>query len=243
MKPVIGVDIGGSGIKMALVDVKTGQLMSDRIRVATPKNGLPKQIAKIISQTIKENKWKGNVGIGFPTPIRKGRCVYHSNLHENWEGMKLVRFFEKELGRKVKVGNDVDVAALAEVRFGKVPRTAKLVVFLAFGTGIGSAIIYENRLISGTELGHAKWKKGIIEDYISDRVRKTEGLSWKQWGKRLTKVLDHYDFILAADCYIIGGGVSKKFEHFKDYVKFDKLVKPAELQNNAGIVGAALLVG
>lgn len=243
MHKVIGIDVGGSGIKMAQVDVDTGRLLSDRMRIDTPSQWAPEKMADRMAQMILDQGWDGSVGIGFPTPIRRGRCDFHSNLHKGWEGIELQSFFEKKLDRSVRVANDVDVAALAETRFGNIPQSAELVVFLAFGTGIGSAIIHQGRLIEGTELGHAKWKKGIVEDYASNRARKENQLSWKKWGKRVNRVLAHYDFILGADCYILGGGVSKKFDQFQKYLTLNKDIRPAQLRNHAGVVGAGLVGG
>jgi polyphosphate glucokinase len=237
----IGIDVGGTGIKMAQVDTSNGQLLSERIKVLTPPLGHPDEIALIIQRTILEHNWVGDVGVGFPTPIRQGRCFHYSNLNPEWEGMHLEEFFGEKLGRRVVAANDVDVAAYAESLYGDVPKGLDKILFLALGTGIGSALIFREQLVRGTELGHLKFKGGIAEDYASNRVREVQGLSWQKWARRLSKVLNHYDFVLDIDHFILGGGVSKKFDKFKDFLKIEKPVQPATLQNKAGVIGAALL--
>ena len=237
----IGIDIGGTGIKMAQVDTSTGELLSERIKVLTPPMGHPDEIALILQKNILEHGWVGDVGVGFPTPIRQGRCYHHSNLNPEWEGLHLEDFFGEKLGKRVVAANDVDVAAYAECLYGDVPKGLDKVLFIALGTGIGSALIFRGQLVRGTEFGHLKFKGGIAEDYASNRVREIQGLSWRKWSRRLSKVLNHYDFVLDIDHFILGGGVSKKFEKFKDFLDVTKPVSPAILQNQAGVIGAALL--
>lgn len=237
----IGVDIGGTGIKLASVDLASGELMSERIKIPTPPEGTPADIAEIVRHTIQENEWQGDLGVGFPTPIRKGICVFHSNLHPHWEGTNIAELFSEATGKKVSVGNDVDVAALGEMTFGDIPQGLDKVLFLALGTGIGSALFFKGQLIAGTEFGHVKFRKSIAEHYASNRVREEEELSWKKWGGRLNKVLAHLDFILDVDLFVLGGGVSKKFHKFEAYLDFGKPVRAAQLQNNAGVIGAAML--
>lgn len=241
MKKALGVDIGGTGIKMAVVDTETGQLLTERIKLLTPHLGMPTQIAEIIRNQM--NTWDATlpVGIGFPTPLRSGICTFHSNLSPLWEGMHVANFFSQQLETTVRVANDVDTAALAELHWGDIDKELDKIIFLALGTGIGSAIIHKGSIWYGSELGHLKFKKSIVEDYASNRVREVQDLSWKTWGKRLNKILNHMDFVLDADQYILGGGVSKRFDKYEKYLDIDKPVKPAKLLNSAGVVGAAML--
>ena len=241
MKKALGVDVGGTGIKMAIVDTATGELLTERIKVLTPHLGMPTQIADVVKNQMSVWDISLPVGIGFPTPLRGGVCTFHSNLSPLWEGMHVANFFSNHLGTDVHVANDVDTAALAELHWGDVNKELDKVIFLALGTGIGSALIHKGNIWYGSELGHLKYKKSIIEDYASNRVREVQGLSWKVWGKRLNKVLNHMDFVLDADEYILGGGVSKKFEKYEKYLDLQKPVKPAKLLNSAGVVGAAML--
>ena len=241
MNKAIGVDIGGTGIKMAVVNTSTGQVLTDRVKMLTTHLGMPTQLADLILNQMKEWEPGLPVGIGFPTPLRNGICTFHSNLSPLWEGMNVAQFFSQHLDSTVTVANDVDTAALAELHWGEVDQSLEKIIFLALGTGIGSALIHRGKIWFGSELGHLKFKKGIIEDYASNRVREVKSMSWKTWGKRLNKILNHIDFVLDADLYILGGGVSKRFDKYEKYLDLNKPIKPAGLLNSAGVVGAAML--
>ena len=239
----LGIDIGATGIKGALVDTDTGEFVSDRIRYKTPTNATPKQTIRIINKIISDLNWSGSIGIGCPLLIRNNVCFWASHLDSTWVGLNLIKFFNTQLNRKVFVANDADVAGLAEARFGcsELFSNNKTILFLTLGTGIGSALITQNNLLPNTELGFMPYRKGKLEDYISNSVRKSQNLSWKKYGKRLNKALHKLHFVLSPDHIILGGGISKKFDKFSPYIDKEIHVLPARLFNDAGIIGASVL--
>ena len=242
MSKAIGVDIGGTGIKVGLVDLETGQLLEPRVRVLTPEGRTPDKILDVIRDIIEKKKWSGPVGIGFPSIIRNGVCHSATNISDEWLGMNLVDFFSQGLDCDVNIANDADAAGLAEITFGKRDiKARKRIIFLTLGTGIGSSLISNNKLIPGTEFGLLKFKTGIAEHYASNKARERGSLSWKKWGKRLNAYLEHLVTIFSPDLIILGGGVSKKFEKYQDHLTPGVEVVPASLQNEAGVIGAALL--
>ena len=239
----LGIDIGATGIKGALVNVETGKYVSERVRYLTPKNATPKQTLKIVQKIIRDLSWKGDIGLGFPLLIKKDICVWSSNLNAKWIGLDLVSFFAKNLNQKIFVANDADVAGLAEAKYGldNVDSSNAFILFLTLGTGIGSALIINNVLLPNTEFGHMPYKKEILENYISNTARLQKGMTWKKYGKKLNKALHILHFILSPDHIILGGGISKKYEKYAPYIDKNLHVGPAKLENNAGIIGAALL--
>lgn len=239
---VMGIDIGGSGIKAAPVNVETGEFLSSRYRIPTPSPGNPEQVIEVIKRIVDHFEWHGKIGAGFPGVVRRGVVHTAANVSPDWVGNDLASLIEQSTGCQAVVLNDADAAGLAEMRFG-VGRQYEndYVIFLTIGTGIGSAFFIKRELWPNTELGHLVVRGKDAEHRAGDGVRQEKDLSWKKWGKRLQEVLQIYDFLFNPDAIILGGGVSKKFKQYKKYLKgIHAKVLPAELRNQAGIIGAAM---
>ncbi len=242
MSTAIGIDIGGTGIKMAPVDLKTGNLLAPRFRQLTPEPRSPEVILKTIQSMLQQTGWEGRIGIGFPGIIKSGICGSATNMNPSWVGMDMVQFFSDGLKRDVIICNDADAAGVAEYHYGSLDLSAyQVVLFLTIGTGIGSALLHKGELLPNTELGHLKWRKGILEEYASNKAREVQELSWKKWGARLNKALLYINHVMAPEVIVLGGGVSKKFDLFKDHLHLDIPIVPASLKNEAGVIGAAQL--
>jgi polyphosphate glucokinase len=237
---ILGVDIGGSGIKGAPVDTATGQLLAERFRIATPKSGTPRALAKTLKTLVQHFQWNGLIGCGFPAVVQNGIAKTASNIDNKWIESDVVGLFTEATNCKTWVVNDADAAGLAEMKFGAGREQNGIVMLLTIGTGIGSAMFTGGRLVSNTELGHIYLNGEIAEDYASDAVRKKLDLTWKKWGKRFDKYLRHVENIFWPDLIIIGGGMSKRFDKFKESLSVKTTVVPAQLLNDAGIIGAAL---
>lgn len=238
---ILGIDIGGSGIKGAIVDTNKGELVSERIRIPTPKPATPGAISEVISTLCQEHQWKGVVGVSFPTIIKKGRAMHFGNLDKSWKGTQVDELFQQRAGNTFYVVNDADAAAMGVMEFGEGQGENGLVMTITLGTGIGSGVFFNSELLSNFELGRLYGKKGdIMEYFASDAARKRNDWDYKKWGKRLNFFLNHIEKSFNPDLIIIGGGVSKKIEQFKPYIDIETPFKAAELKNNAGIVGAAL---
>ena len=237
---VLGIDIGGSGIKGAIVDTKTGELIGERHRIPTPKPATPKNIAKTIKEIVEHFNWKGKAGCCFPTPLAHGKCQSGGNLHETWKDVQVDDLFKEKTGLEFTVLNDADAAGAAEMSFGAGKGKDGLVIIITLGTGIGSGIFFNGSLVQNTELGHVTYKSEAFEIYAADSARKRDDLTYKQWGKRLNKYFNHVNLILSPDLFIIGGGASKKLHKFIEYIDIDTPIIPAENKNEAGIIGAAL---
>jgi polyphosphate glucokinase len=239
---VLGIDIGGSGIKGAPVDIQTGEFLADRIRIPTPEPGTPEQVLEVIRRIASEFDCGGKIGAGFPGVVRRGVVQTAANVSEEWVGKDLAGMIESVTGCQAVVLNDADAAGLAEMRFGRGRQFEDdYVLFLTIGTGIGSAFFVKRELWPNSELGHLQVRGKDAEHRAGDGVRKEKDLSWKQWGKKLREVLQVYDFLFSPDAMILGGGVSKKFHKFGKYLKhINAQVLPADLLNQAGIIGAAI---
>jgi len=240
---VLGIDIGGSGIKGAPVDLETGEFLQDRYRIPTPSPGTPDQVIEVIRRIVDHFDWKDKIGTGFPGVVRKGVIETAANVSKEWIGQDLAALINEATGCPVVVLNDADAAGLAEMRYGVGKQYEDdFVLFLTIGTGIGSALFVKRKLWPNSELGHLKIRGKDAEKRASDARRKKKGYSWKKWGKKLNKVLQIYDFLFSPDAIILGGGVSKKFENYGKYLqkKIKADVIPADLLNQAGIVGAAI---
>lgn len=241
MKEILGIDVGATGIKGAIVDIVKGELITERIKYPTPKPATPQSMTEVMKQLVNDFNWKGKpIGVGFPAIIKEGVALSASNIDDSWLNFPIVGFLNKKLKSPVTVINDADAAGLAEKQFGGGSKKDGLVILLTLGTGIGSAIFYNGVLLPNTELGHLKYGNSIAEKYASNSARELKELSFKTWGKELNKVLNHIEFILTPDHFIIGGGISKKFNRFAEFLKTDATIEPAKMLNNAGIVGAAL---
>lgn len=237
---ILGIDIGGSGIKGAPVDISTGELTRPRHRIPTPQPSKPKAVAEVVGQIVKHFEWTGPVGCTFPAIVSHGVMKSAANVDDEWIGTNGVKLFENETRCPVRILNDADAAGLAEMAFGVGRNRGGVVIMLTIGTGIGSGMFVDGILFPNSELGHLKIRGKDAEHRASDRVRKEEGLTWKKWAKRFNEYLNHVEFIFSPDLLIIGGGASKKFDQFAPYLTVQAEILPAMLRNDAGIIGAAM---
>lgn len=242
MSRAIGVDVGGSGIKVGLVDVDAGELIGRRVRVGTPSPATPPEvIAATVDAVGRVPGGEGvPVGIGFPVPFVDGRVMMAANIDDSWIGVDARQAFSEALGRSVEMLNDADAAALGEVAFGAAAGQDGTVLVLTFGTGIGSGLIHDGRLVPNVELGHIEMHGDAAEKYAAASVRKKENLSWTAWAGRVTEYLAHVERVFRPDLIVIGGGVSNKPEKWFDKVEARPRLVTAQMGNRAGIVGAAL---
>jgi polyphosphate glucokinase len=238
---VIGVDIGGTGIKGAAVDVAKGDLATERVRLLTPSPATPDAVADVVAELFDKIGVDGPAGITMPAVIRGGVVETASNIDHAWIGVNAVELFSRTTGRAVTVVNDADAAGLAEVRYGAGRDASGVVVMVTLGTGIGSALFVDGALVPNTELGHLPLHKGDAEDWAAESVREHEDLSWKQYAHRLQKYLELVEKLLWPQLIIIGGGISKKADKFLPRIELGTQVVPAQLRNEAGIVGAGVL--
>lgn len=238
---ILGIDIGGSGIKGAVVDVTTGEFTRERHRISTPQPSTPEAVADVFVELVNHFKWNGVIGCTFPAIIKNGVMLSAANVDDSWIGTDGRQLFVSKTGLPIRILNDADAAGIAEMRFGAgVGYDDEVIIMLTLGTGIGSAIFVNGELLPNTELGHLQLKGKIAESRASDRARTQDELSWEKWGKRLTKYINYLEFLFSPDLIIIGGGVSKKHEKFFDYIKVETPIVPARLLNDAGIIGAAI---
>ncbi len=240
-KKAIGIDIGGTGIKGAVVDTKHGTLLSERLRFETPAGGTPKAIAKALKDLIVQLPGAQGlpVGICFPAVVKSGRTMSAANVSKEWIGFDADTFFENELAREVHVLNDADAAGIAEVRYGAAKDVRGLVVMTTLGTGIGTALMFNGKLIPNAELGHLEIDGVDYESKAAYSAKERGNLSWEQWAKRLQKYYSHLETLLSPDLIIVGGGVSKEHEFFLPLLKLKTQIVPAANRNSAGILGAA----
>jgi len=237
----VGIDIGGTGIKGAPVDLTEGKFAADRIRLLTPSPATPEAIADVVSELLVQLDAPGPVGLTLPAVVRDGVVLTASNIDHSWIGTDAAQLFGKATGRPVTVMNDADAAGVAEMRFGVGrDRNSGVVVMVTLGTGIGSAVFVDGVLVPNTELGHLPMRGGDAEDWAAESVRERDDLSWKKWAQRLQKYLQLIERVLWPQLILVGGGVSKKSEKFLPHIELDTPVVAAELHNDAGIVGAAL---
>lgn len=237
---ILGIDVGGSGIKGAIVETDTGELLTEKFRLKTPRPAKPEAVAQVVRKIVEHFEWKGKVGVGFPTPLAHGKCMSGGNLHKDWKGVRVDKLFSEATGLDFTVINDADAAGEAEMHYGAGKGKEGLVAVITLGTGIGSGLFYDGVLIPNTELGHTVYKGEAFEKFAADSVRKKEDLSYKQWGKRLNKYFKRIELILSPDLFIIGGGASSKLEKFVGQIKINAPIIAAENQNEAGIIGAAV---
>ncbi|MFN8381803.1 MAG: ROK family protein [Anaerolineales bacterium] len=237
---ILGIDVGGSGIKGAPVDTETGQLLAERIRIKTPKNGEPEPIAEVVKQIAQSFNWSGSIGIGFPAPIKSGVAMMAANVSEKWVGTNADALFTKVTGCECTLINDADAAGLAEMTFGAGRGQPGTVIMITLGTGIGTAIFHRGHLLPNTEFGHLEVNGEDAEFRASDAARQREDLSWKKYAKRLSKYFNALEKLFWPDLFIIGGGISKESEKYVPLLTIDTPVITAQMLNQAGIVGAAL---
>lgn len=239
----IGLDIGGTGIKAALVDTKKGELSSERVRVETPSGGEPEEIAAaslaIIDQ-LDPNR-KRSVGICFPAVVKHGFTQSAANVSKRWIGLDADHLFSKVMGRQVHVINDADAAGVAEVNFGAGMGQKGLTIMTTLGTGIGTALFYNGKLIPNAELGHLEIDGVDYESKAAYSAMERENLSFEQWAQRLQRYYSTLEALLVPDLIIVGGGISKQHEKFLPLLELKTRIVPAQTKNNAGIIGAAVL--
>lgn len=237
----LGIDVGGSGIKGAIVDIETGEFVSERIRIATPEGARPEGMAEAVKEIIRTLNWQGPVGMGFPSVVMHGVILTAANIDSSWVGINAEKMLYGTTSLPFFILNDADAAGIAEMRFGIGRERSKgVVLFLTIGTGIGSAIFIDGILVPNTELGHLEVRGKDAENRASDAVRQSKKLDWEAWADRLQEVLTTYDKLFWPDMIIIGGGVSKEWRKFIPFLKLRAEVLPARLLNQAGIIGAAL---
>jgi len=237
---VFGIDVGGSGIKGGIVDLELGELITERYRIPTPNPATPKAVAAVVRQLVDHFSWDGAVGVAIPSIVRHGVVHSAANIDKAWMGEDAVKRFSKALDRPVGVLNDADAAGLAELHYGHARDYADgVVILLTLGTGIGSAIFVDGELFPNTELGHLEFHGSDAEHWASAKVREDQKLSWKAWGKRVNEYLAHLEFLFSPDVFIIGGGVSRRSDRFFPYLETSARIMAADLENRAGVVGAA----
>lgn len=242
----IGIDIGGTGIKGAVVDLRSGDLVGDRIKVSTPRGGRPDDIIAAVVELFEQLVERVDddapaIGICFPAIIHHGRTMSAANVSDDWIGLDAQKRFSTALGREILLVNDADAAGLAEVHFGAAKGVDGLVIVTTLGTGIGSAMIMDGELIPNSELGHLEIGGRDAERRASYAAKERGRLSWRAWAKRLQRYYAHLEFLFSPNLFLVGGGVSKHADEYLPLLKLGTPIKPAELRNNAGILGAAWL--
>jgi polyphosphate glucokinase len=237
--PVIGVDVGGTGIKGAVVDISRGELVSERIRLLTPSPATPDAVAGTVAELLDKIGFDGPIGITLPAVILDGVVETASNIDHAWIGVDAVKLLSSATGRSIAVVNDADAAGIAEMRFGAGRDASGVVAMITLGTGIGSAVFADGVLVPNTELGHLPLHHGDAEDWAAESVREHDDLSWKKYAHRLQMYLELVEKLLWPQLIVIGGGVSKKADKFLPRIQLRTRLVPAQLQNEAGIVGAA----
>lgn len=239
-----GVDIGGSGIKAAPVDLTVGDFAEPRKKILTPEHSTPEAVGAVVKQLLDQFEVTDDipVGVAFPAPVKPGQPLnFMANLDQSWVGADVEAVFSEACGRPITVVNDADAAGLAEVQYGAAKGQKGLVIATTLGTGIGTAFIYNGVLIPNSELGHLDLDGKDAEKYAASSVRDRKKLSYKKWANRLTKyyrLLEHY---LNPDFFVVGGGVSRMSEKFLPHIEIETPIVAAKLRNQAGIVGAAYL--
>jgi len=237
---VLGIDVGGSGIKGAPVNTETGELLTERIRIKTPPNAEPQPVADIVAEIARSFNWQGPIGIGFPAPIKSGVAMMAANVSDKWVGTNADDLFTKTTGCDCTMINDADAAGLAEMKFGAGRGQPGTVIMFTLGTGIGTAIFHRGNLLPNTEFGHLDMLGRDAEHRVSDAVRQREELTWKKFAKRLNRYLVQMEKLFWPDLFIVGGGISKQSDKYLPLLEIRTPIIPAQLLNQAGIVGAAL---
>ncbi|WP_156759741.1 polyphosphate--glucose phosphotransferase [Microbacterium karelineae] len=241
----IGIDIGGTGMKAGIVDLTEGSLVSDRVRIPTPKGATPPDVlatAKELVGLLGPDAADLPIGVCFPAIVKNGVTLSAANVSDDWIGLDADKLFSETLGRDIHFVNDADAAGLAELKFGAAKGQPGLTIMTTLGTGIGSAFLFDGKLVPNAELGHLERKGESIELWASASARERDDISWKDWSKRLQEFYDHVEFLFSPDLIIVGGGVSKNPEKFLPRIETRAPIVTAEHRNNAGIIGAASLV-
>jgi polyphosphate glucokinase len=237
---VLGIDIGGSGIKGAPVDTETGAMLAPRYRLLTPSPAKPRPVAETVAKIARHFDWQGQISIGFPGVIRKGVTLTAANLHKGWGGLNAAKLIKKTTGCPVCIINDADAAGLAEMAFGAGVDRQGVVLLITIGTGLGTALFTDGHLLPNCEFGHLEINGIEAEHMASDAARKRDNLSWKKWGKRFDEYLHTMEKLFWPDLIVLGGGISKNHAEFFPYLTVQAEIVPAEMLNEAGIIGAAI---
>jgi polyphosphate glucokinase len=239
-REILGIDIGGSGIKGAIVNTKTGEMLTPRFRLVTPVPATPGSVVEVINEIVRHFEWKGALGAGYPGVVQNGIVKTAANVDSMWIDTRIEDLISKLTGCHATVLNDADAAGLAEMKFGSGKGHKGVVLLITVGTGLGTVMFSAGKLVPNIEMGHIILKGEDAEKYASDAARQNLNLSWDQWADRFNEYLARMEALLWPDLIIIGGGVSKNEELIRDRIKAKAKVVPAELHNNAGIIGAAL---
>lgn len=240
-----GIDIGGTGMKGAIVDTATGELATKRVRIPTPHPATPTSVAEVVRELVRGVDWHGRIGATFPAVIKNGVARSAANVDRSWIGTDVDRTFTEVVGSgfssdTVVVLNDADAAGVAEARFGAARGVGGVVIMLTFGTGIGSALLLDGQLVPNTEFGHLELDGHDAEKRAAASVKDTEELSYAKWAKRVAHYMRHVERLFTPDLFVVGGGVSKEADKWVPLVDIATPIRPAQLLNNAGIVGAAM---
>lgn len=246
MAKAIGVDIGGTGIKAGIVDLKHGTMASDRVRVPTPEGASPEDVLTAVKTVLEklDVKTAMPLGVAFPAIVKRGKTLSAANVSKQWLDFDAERFFRDGLERNIVFVNDADAAGVAEARHGAARDVRGLTLMTTLGTGIGSAFIYDGVLLPNTELGHLNFREfESVEQWAATSAREREGLSWAEWAERLQAFYSHIEFLFSPDLFVVGGGVSKNADDFLPLLELNTPIVPAIHRNNSGIIGAASLAG
>ncbi len=237
---VLGIDIGGSGIKGAPVDIETGEFLAERVRIDTPQPSLPDAVGDAVAELARQFEWtKGPIGCTFPSIIKHGVAYSAANVDKSWIGTDVKALIEGKTGCPSIIINDADAAGIAEIVFGAGKGRMGVVMMITFGTGIGSALFLDGKLVPNTELGHLELRGKVAEHRAAARIREEKELSWDEWGERVNEYLQYVEFLFSPDLFIIGGGVSKKYDKFFPFLHLQAEIVPAAFRNDAGILGVA----
>lgn len=240
-KNTLGIDIGGSHIKGALVDIKKGTLLSERIKIPTPVPSTPKAVAKVVQDLVQKFDYKEkHLGVGFPAIIKSGICYSAANIDKKWKGTDVAALLSKETGKKAYVTNDADAAGISEMNYGVGKNVKGSVLLITIGTGLGTALFTDGQLVQNTEFGHMPFKGDVAEKYVSKTAMKRDDLSWDEFGQRFNEYLQVVDRLVSPNLIILGGGISKKYNVFGKHIDLKTKVVTAQMFNHAGIIGAAL---
>lgn len=235
-----GIDIGGSGMKAAIVDLATGELASDRFRISTPQPATPDAMASVLCELVEHHDWSGSLGVAFPAVVRRGVVESAANIDASWMNVDADALFSKSSGLDVHMLNDADAAGIAEMKFGVGAGREGVVLMLTFGTGIGSGLFVDGHLVPNTELGHLELDGEDAELKASAKARERDEIGWQEWSERVEHYLRHVEALFSPDLIIVGGGASKKPNKWMPHINIDTEILPAAMANNSGIVGAAL---
>lgn len=240
----LGIDIGGSGVKYALVDTENSELMTERARIKTPDPATPEAVTEVVAEIVESSESEGPVGIGFPAVVWDGEVFTANNIDNAWIGRNARDAFADATERDIVLVNDADAAGIAESAFGAAKDVSGLVLVITFGTGIGTGAVFNGQLVPNLELGFIELDgHHPAELHFSAKVRKKEDLSWAEWGDRANRFLSHIYGVLNPELMVFGGGITKQWDRFSDRLDGSLPLVVASMGNNAGLIGAAVATG